>query len=238
MNDLIEGQGQALSTGNESWGAEGASQDDVLVPRLMLMQDLSDLVKQRRAEVGDIVHSGTGEVLIKKSCLGEIIPIITFREWHIFDVNSKGQEVFRKYGGRVPMTAQNANLPVEAVENGLPIRRKKAISFFVLFVPLIDELPFLVTFKKANIMVGKQLTTHFKVSQMKKQPPASQVFKFGSTQKVWEQHTFGVNTIEPSRPATPIELAIARKWYETFQTIEVKVADENEVPADDFAFNQ
>jgi hypothetical protein len=223
-NNLVNG----LVAGGESWGSEGASQDDVLVPRLMLMQDLSELVKTGRAKAGDICHSGTGSVLIPKGQTGEIIPISTFREWVFFEPNNQGMFVPRKTNGRCLITAANENLPAEGVQNGVPYRAKKNINFFVLFVPLIDELPFLASFKKANIMVGKQLTTHFKTAQMKKQPPAATVFKLGSTQKTWDGYTFGVNTIEPSRPATEQELVIAHNWYQTFKTTEVKVDEEND----------
>lgn len=235
MNELMNAKGNALACANESWGAEGASQDDVLVPRLMLMQDLSELVKAGRAKAGDIVHSGTGSVLISKGQTGEVIPISTFREWVFFEPNNQGQFLPRKLNSRCLITPANENLPSEGVENGKPYRAKKSINFFVLFVPLIDELPFLVSFKKANIMVGKQLTTHFKTSQMKKEPPAATVFKLGSTQKTWDGYTFGVNTIEPVRRSTDDELKIARRWYDTFKTSEVKVADEDS-QVDDFAF--
>lgn len=239
MTDVTQFGGNLPAEQQGSWGSEGASQNDVLIPRLMLMQDLSELVKQRRADSGDYVHSGTGEVLIPKGQKAEFIPIVTYRDWLIQDRTNSGQWQPRKKGGIIRMTPENENWPVEAVENGQPIKRVKSINFFVLFVPRIDELPFLVSFRKAGIQAGKQLTTDFKVAQMKKVPPASKVYTLSSTQRTWDGYTFGVGVVEPSRPSTPEELAIARKWYEVLNQESVAVADEFAAESDEsFAFGQ
>lgn len=225
MNDLSTTQDAGLPvSATEAWGSEGTSSQDLLIPRIQLMHDISDLVKKGRATPGTLVHSVTNEMLADKGIRLEFIPIMTYREWEINDVDAKGRENYRN---RIPMTAANENLPYEDLdEQGKPIRRVRTLNFFTIVADRLEEFPFLLSFKKSNLKAGKQLSTHFQMSGMKKVPPASQVFTLHSSEKTYEGYTFWVLNVEPKRPSSAIEIATARKWYEVLKTAKVKVEEE------------
>lgn len=224
MTDLTTQELGALPSVGEAWGSEGTSSQDLLVPRIQLMHDISDLVKKRRAEPGTFVHSVTNELLAEKEKKFEFIPIMTYREWEINDVDDKGRN---KYRNRIPMTPLNENLAYEDLDDsGKPIRRIRTLNFFSLVVSRLEEFPFLVSFKKSNLKAGKQLSTHFQMCGMKKVPPASHVFTLHSSEKTNDGYTFWVMNVEPARPSTAVEIATARKWYEVLKTAKVKVEEE------------
>jgi hypothetical protein len=231
MNEVTTQQPMAVTTG-ESWGAEGASNNDILVPRLMLMHDISDLVKERKADPGDIVGSVDGKVLAKFRQTLEVIPITTYREWLVNEVDGKKE----KFLARFPITDQNESLEREGVENGKAVRRYRTLNFFVLLPGKLDELPFLLTFKKSNLMTGKQLSTHFQMSAMKRKPPASTVFDLGAKDKSYDGNTFKVFTLAMGRQTSPEELSVAKNWYEVLNKQNVKVQEEYDETFDATAF--
>lgn len=235
MNELEKYNGGLPAVESESWGSEGAAQADILIPRLQLMQDLSELVKTRQADSGDYVDSSTGKILIKKGQAGEFIPLTMHRDWLISDVDPRdGKAKFRQKGGVVRMTPENENLPTDDVDNetGLAIKRHKSINLFVLFVPKLDELPFMISFKKAGQYAGKQLATYFKVCQAKRVPPASQVWSLSSAPKTYNGYSFFVGSVKPCRDTTTQELAIAKQWYQSITSKSVEVQDEISEGAD------
>lgn len=211
---------------DSDWGSEGASRQDILVPRLQLMQDISEAVKKGKHKAGDIIDSVTGTKLGDEEVPVEIIPFTTFREWYVMEVNERGKDKFKS---KVLMTPENENWPYETVDNGTPIRNVRVINFFVMVPGQMEGLPFLVSFKKTSILPGKQLSTHFQMSAMKHVTPAKQIFRLGATERSWEDNTFKVFTIELGRATTPEELGTTRKWYETLKTQQVKTDE-----ADDF----
>ena len=225
MNTDLTNPMNTSLTVEEAWGSEGTSRQDILVPRLQLMHDISQNVKDGKAEAGDIIHSITGEVLASDGQTVEIIPFTTFREWHINEVDERGRDKFKE---KILMTSENENWPLEGVENGKPIRRVRTINYFVMLPQYINELPFLVTFKKSSIMAGKKLSTHFQQCAMKKQPPAVQTYLLFSVDRSWDGFTFKTLDVSPKRPTTPEELEVAKKWYITLKQSEVKIdgADE------------
>lgn len=221
MNEVQASNGNLPST--QVWGTEGMSREDLLIPRIQLMQDISEHVKSGKFRPGVLINSTTNEVIADKGESCEIIPILGYREWIINDVDDRNKE---KYRCRIRMTPENEIWAREDVENGKAIRRTKCINFFCLLASKPDELPMLVSFKKTSMYAGKKLSTHFQISAMKNQAPASQVFKIGGETQSYNGYSFYVFNVEPSRKATSEELALAKKWYDSLNTSNVEVADE------------
>ena len=229
MDNLTE-QGNTSLTTDEAWGAEGAVKEDILVPRLQLMHELSQKVKDRKAEPGDIINSTTGEKLAREGEPIEMIAFTTFREWNVVEVDDRGRD--KKLIQKMPITPENEHLAIEGVEDGKPFRRIRTINFFVLLPSKLNDLPFLVTFRKSGYYAGRKLSTHFQECAMKKVPPASQIYTLSSYEKSWEGNTFKCFDVAPGRPTQADELAVARKWYDTFKQSEVKVQEEDDFNPD------
>lgn len=201
-----------------AWGSEGASPQDLVIPRISLQHDLSQLVKNGKARPGDFVHSTLGEVLPKPI---EFIPVKTFREWMIMDANDK-----KKMLGRVLMDKENENWEEKGVFNGVPALRMKTLNFFVILPSRLNDLPCLISFKKSGMYAGKILSTHFQTSAMRRQTPASHTFMLSSEQRTTNGNQYMAPHIGAGRPSTPEELAEAYKWYLALSKGEAKIDDE------------
>ena len=72
----------------EGAGKENIERDDIIIPRLKLGQGQSPEVQAKKAEVGDIIHNITSEVICKAGETLAFVPVCVFKEYIIwFDRN-------------------------------------------------------------------------------------------------------------------------------------------------------
>lgn len=205
-----------------AWGAENIAQEDVLIPRLSLAQDLSEAVKLGKCRPGAIVDSSTGEPVVGPGEKLEIIPIYTYLDWMIFDIEGSR----KKYRGRVRLTKENSGWSAEGYEEGKPVERIRCLNFFVLSPKKMDGMPFLVTFKKASMQAGRKLSTHFYNSGLTKTTPAAKTFLLSGLQKSKDGYTYQIFNVEPNRPSSIEEVAKAYQWYQMLSANDVQIIGE------------
>jgi hypothetical protein len=224
----------ALATANNlpaaptgAWGSENTLSKDLLIPRIYLMQDLSDQVKKGRVKVGDLINSMSGEVLANADTPVEIIPILTFSEWLTHEVENPGTAKQKLiFQGKVLLDKTNENWTQEAMVNGKLLQRTRQLNFLCLLPKYQEELPFLVSFRKTSMMTGKKLSTHFQMSAMKGNPPAKQVFNLTSQAMTRNGYNFYGYYLEPGRASGDTEMKLAYKWYKLFNEGAAKAADD------------
>lgn len=204
-----------------TWGAEGTSSKDILIPKLLLMQGLSQFVGEEKAQMGDIVNSLTGEVLGSKNKAIEIIPILSFRTWVVYETIENSP----KFKAVVPMTRENEGWELEGEEDGAPVRRDKCLNFYVLLKTDMEGFPYLISFRRTSFRAGKKLVNHFKLAEMKRIPPAATSVMLTCTKQQNDKGTFYTFDIAPGKKNSPEELQTAYGWYKTLQTSNVKIDD-------------
>jgi len=212
----------SLAIPEAAWGAENTHREDLLIPRIQIMNALSKPVEHGVASPGDMVDSSTLEILAKFGQKLEFVPFYTHKEWIEYEVLGKDQ----KFIGRHEVTPLNEGWPTEEVRQGMPIRRNKALNFFAVLPGRLVSLPYLMTFQRSGLNAGKLLSTHFQVSAMKKVAPASKVFTLQIVKKSYDRHTWYGPVVEMGRDATQEELATAYNWYQQVSKNKV-VADES-----------
>lgn len=151
---------------------------DLLIPKVLLMQGLSEFVNERKAAQGDIVRSTTGEILGGPSKPVEFIPISYQNVWVMQE--KVGQKF--EFRGIEPMTASNQNLPWEFKDKGADWKRVKCINLFALLPSDIEKekaavektvktgempdasvalMPVMISFRSTSYNAGKKVATHF-----------------------------------------------------------------------------
>ena len=91
------------SSGNFSQGVDAS---DIIIPKILLMQAISQLVEQDKAKQGDFIHS-LDEVVVgsKEDKPVEFIPLGMYKTLQTYEDN--------KYIKTESLTPENANLPYE-----------------------------------------------------------------------------------------------------------------------------
>ncbi len=213
---------------DQAWGTEDLKAENILIPRLALMQGQSKLVQAEKAKLGDIVDTVTGEVVGSASQPLEIIPIMQFDRWTLFHKNEKGQWT---YSGEVEANATNAGWHREwegKSSDGRDEKRVYSLMYYVLLSKNFRTLPYLITFKSTSLKAGKALMNHFFQAKNDKVPPASRSITLASRKESGDSNTWYVFTVSPGKSTTKEQVAVAYQWYQTLKLAKHRVADVDE----------
>jgi len=127
---------------------------DLVIPKVLLMQGLSELVDQGVARAGDIVENIDNEVLAKR---GDPLTFIAFywsKEWLHF--KKEGDRYV--YDSREP-TRPGLNYAWEEEVNGEQLKHIESINVACMLPDYDLTTPYIGSFKSSCFIAGKQLLT-------------------------------------------------------------------------------
>ena len=215
----------AVAAPLQAWGAENVTSEQIIIPKIMLMQPMSDLVTDGIAKIGEFRSSLDKETLLgsDKSPV-EIIVFGSFNTWQVF--------VDGKYATSVSITPENVHAPrAEVGPGGEKITRSRVLNFYCLLPKDIkngEAFPFVLSCRGTSEKAGRVLSTHFMKLKMFNKPTAAWVFGLKSIKETNEKGTFFVMDIEKLRDSTEAELGAAYQWYTVLQKTAVKVDESSE----------
>lgn len=207
---------------NSAWGAEDANTENVLIPKLLLMQGLSQAVSDEKASMGDFVDSTTLEVLGTGREKGykpvRFIPIKCFETWVVYEKLGGEKLQFKEI---VPFGGENAKWERETET----YRRDRVLNFYVLLEEQANNpaaLPYTLAFRRTSFVAGKKLSTHFTQCKLaatrgKGRPPAATIFELSATKRENDHGTFYVWDVAPAGETKPEHLQVAYEWFQTLK---------------------
>lgn len=214
----------ALSTNVEAWGAEPES-EDLLIPRILVMQKLSKFVDDGVAKEGDFVSSVDGQVLGNNEKPLEVVVFQTFKTWTVFH-DGEFQTI-------EPITTANADLPYEEMANGVRVTRNKTYNFYVL--PVTDEgasdVPFVMALSRSSSLTARKMLTLFARLRRMGKPSAAKVLKLSVKKEKNEKGSWFSVEFEVSRDTKPKELFEAKSWYDQIAAKSVSIHEDAPVRA-------
>jgi hypothetical protein len=219
------------TTNFEGAGMEGIEKSDLVLPRVWLMQAISQFVSDERFKAGDIVNSLSEELINPDSPQGpiEIIPITQKKLWYEFEDQSDGKQKLNKiFDSGSPEAIGLTAGPVE----GTKLFYRACIQYYVVLASEPDGLPSQLNFMKTNYPTGKKLNTFLVQQNMLKQPAWGKAYQLKAKKTTNDHGTFFVWEFGGKRDATDEEKAAAQTWHSVLQT--TKVAQEEKTsPSDD-----
>ena len=156
MNNIETTKQNSISTVNT---ASQILSSDVILPRLLLCQGMSDAVKQRKAQMGDMIRSVDSYRLGTPDAPVEFIPLSIPKTTWVYERKLDGQNRF-SFFKIAPRTPINENLPwqfyggmdgsemTEGQTGAIPYKRVKCMSLYVLLPQDIED--FVIEQKKAE----------------------------------------------------------------------------------------
>lgn len=221
---VVREENLPAAVGEGSWGAEGISAQDILLPKILLMQGLSQWVADEKAKLGDMVDSLAGTVLGDKGKGVDVLAFNSFKTWVIYqEVNGK-----LKFVKQEPMTAANQGWPLEEVMDGVKVRRDKALNFYCLLPNQIasgEHFPYLLSCRRTSYPAGKKLVTHFTRLKMFQKPPAARIFELTCKRQENEKGIFYVFDVIEKRASTEAEMKAAWDWWQVIRSTNVRIDD-------------
>lgn len=212
---------------DQAWGSEGLDLADVKIPKLLLMQPTSELVAAGKANVGEIIRSTTGEVVVPRGQSVRIIPLLSRKTWRIMEKEGEKFEWRRNE----PCTEENKNRKFTWTdpETKTEWRADRTLGFFCLLPGDIERevaalegatgdltaalIPVLLEFTRSSYGAGRDLATHFATARMAKKPPASWGLLLGAETKKNDKGTFQIFTITKGEKTPELSLKKAHEWY-------------------------
>lgn len=243
MNQIQTSQNNLPST-QVAQHQEQVLKSDIVLPKVLLMQALSDFVKEKKCTAGDIVRSGTSEMLAKAGEELEVIPLTFENLWMLLeDEKGKGMPQDYKFRGYEPRTASNEDAEWDFKQDGANWKRTKVMNLFALLgsdvekllvalkkfeenpeeIPDLDAalMPVVIQFRKTSFKAGKDVSTLFVKAQDLSQMMGKDVPVYGRTMKIKaieeskDDNDYYVFTVSGGSQTKKEYLPHAKRWRET-----------------------
>jgi hypothetical protein len=208
----------------DDWGQSEISSKDIVIPKILAMQGLSELVSEGKAKLGDFVDSISGEVLGSIEKPVEFVPFHMEKVW-IISVKKKGESKF-EFDRYEPVTPQNMDYPFEAQVGDDMVKYEYTLQFYVL-LPHDTSMPYVLSFKSTSLRSGKVLSTQMYVrNRAAGLTPPSYTMLLGGKKEKNDKGTFIVMDTRV-KGRTPAELETeCLNWYKVIKAGGAKVAAE------------
>jgi hypothetical protein len=253
--DIVVQEARPLAVVEPTQVNEEILKSDIVVPKVLLMQGLSEAVSKRHKspdganiQQGDIIRSTTLEVVGGPDDAVEFIPLTYTNHWRVEEeINGKYE-----YRGLEPRTAKNEDLPWKFEKDGAQWRRVKVLNVFALLpqdlaafqdeikraqaendIPDLNKvlLPVVISFRSTSYNAGKAVVTHFaKAASMAKYGavPYGHTMKLSCKQEENDKGIFYVFDVAPGRKCSKEEVGEAKDWYARLASGPVKIDESDE----------
>ena len=220
----------SLATNLDAWGGEPLSARDVIIPKILAMQGLSDLVTEGKARFGEFVDSVTHEVLGSIEKPIEFVPFHMEKVW-IISSRKVGTDKFEfdKYEAVTPAN-ENA-YPLTEIIGDTEMKYEYAMQFYVL-LPSDPSMPKVITFKSTSGRTGKVLFTQMFVrNRAAGLIPPAYIMELGGKKEKNDKGTFVVMEVKPKGKTSEALLADCLTWLNVIKQGKTQVAPERSSPS-------
>lgn len=204
---------------NSAWGGENLTKEDIIIPKILLMQGLSEMVTEGDAKMGEFRNSMEKEVVLGSD--KKPVEVIIFGSYKTVQIFIDGE-----YNKTESWTPAHAELPWEEIlEGGGTVKRTTCQNYYCIIPSEVakgEAFPFIITFKGMSFRGGQGIATHIQKLARFKKPSAAKVFAIKAVKTKNDKGTFFVMEGSPVRDASVKEIKEAFGWHQTFMKANVK----------------
>ena len=232
---VVKKENNAIAPINmDAWGGSPITSKDIVLPRILMMQPMSDMVTEGDAGFGDMVESLNETKIGDFKNPVEVIPFYLQKVYIEYDVtNGTGDKRFLRM---VPITASNDNLPYEDQEDAadgktFPLMRDRCMNYYVLLPDEVKNgtaLPHILTFRRTSLKAGKKLATQMYVKNTDAGlPPPAVMCKLTPTKTSNDKGTFAVLDVSFTGKTPESYITECMRWMKIILAGEAKVDEES-----------
>lgn len=245
MNEVEKKANTAMTLADRGGGVEDILAQNIVVPRILLMQALSDLVTDGKAQTGDFIRSTTGEKIGNADTPIPFIPLTFTNTWVL------SEKVGNKYEYRKtePRNAANQDLPWEFTENGAAWKRTQSLNLFALLMRDVEAetlelekakrgempdpdkalMPVSISFRSTSFAAGgRSITTHFAKARKFNLPGFVSVLNLTCKKTKNDKGVFFVMDAANAGKTPPSVISTCEYWYNTLASKSVIVDSEGD----------
>lgn len=211
------------------WGDQVVTANDVIIPRILLMQGMSPMVTKGDGKIGEIRESMNESLLASPDKPVEIIPFKMDRVWKEMELDKKTVRAIVPIQSDATRDDYNEELPNEITDDKGKVvgHRFRALRFFVL-LPKRSPLPHMIEFKSTSLRAGKKIATQmFTTNKMLGLNPAAKAFLLSGKKEEKDKQVFALFDVTVGRDTSKEEQAEALEWFKMLRGGQAKVHDES-----------
>jgi hypothetical protein len=234
----VKGENAVAESGTgmnaSDWGNGGVSAQDIIIPRILLMQPMSQKVTGGEAAFCEFRESLSNDLIGGIEAPFQIIPFHLEKVWIEFNVDDPNEKEFLQV---VPITPQNQQLPYEYEyrdEDGKLCKgmRDYTMNFYVLRPEDIEigaAIPYILSMRRSSLMAGKKLATQMYVKNTNAgKTPASTIMTVSCSKTTNDKkQTYAIMDIKPLKAAGDAYVREAFKWVSLIQQGKTKAHEES-----------
>lgn len=223
-NEVVESKGTELAApiNMSDWGDVVVESKDLILPKILLQQALSEAVKQRTAKDGDYVNTLTGAVCSNEGGNVHVLPFYCRQSYVVEKFNGKKFE----YNKTVPCIVGQEPMPFEEDIGGVRFKNSHVYEFFCM----LEEggTPAVVSFKSTSHKTGKQLFNlmYLQNPQQGKTPAHNWIILGAKEDTNKDGDRYNVMTISVGSESTPEQVKNCLGWIATIKSTNFKTAEE------------
>ncbi len=206
--------------------------EDVIMPRVAILQGLSEMVTDGKGVMGDLADSLSKENLGKELIF---IPLFLFKTRVMFEVG-EGLVMMSRDNLTISMAVEKYNdcigktcdeLPESQWQGKEAPKLSKVFNFPALNVAKMNEFPISVSFLRTGMKAGKTLAS---LVVRGAEDIFARKYKLTTTIEKNDKGTYAVPHVELAGRCSDEEYAIAKKWYQTLRVKSIDVDMKQEQP--------
>jgi len=182
-----------IVTPDEMYGLEGLEREDITLPRIKLLQAMSDEVSNNNASPGEWFNTLSGQ---SYGSSFEFVPISVWKSRTYFSENRDDTPICRSTDSFTSIDGHKCLIECphdKAWDWKDEVPPLCTLSYNYLVVPLVDPFPAVVTLMKSSFKAGKALNTLLMAARC---PVWFWVYEFYSVKQSNNKGTFHIATVK------------------------------------------
>lgn len=212
-----------LSTEVKAVDTLGISADDIIIPKVLLMQSISQLVDADKAKAGDFVHSLDEVVIGSKE--NDPVEFIVFGMYKTITTYEND-----KYAATQSWSKELADKPWEEMIDGVKVNRNTAMNYYVIRTADVENMavfPMVISFKRTSFKAGKKLATKLAMLGEFGAETYEKTFKLVAKQEEGDKGKYYVMDVSDGRKTSDVEKDAVTRWKKRLNTSSATVHEEN-----------
>jgi len=215
----------------DTWGGRSTqfTSQDIVIPRIYAAQHMSEVVKDKTAEYGQLIDTMNGEIHGDLTSPVAFVPFYVQKKWMEFDiVTNKAGARKREYKQTILIDHSNDNLP-HVEEN---IERDRVVEVYCLLPKEVESgnaFPYVISFRRTSLKAGNKVITQILRNEALNKPPCASVMELSAKDTQNDDGSFVVLDTKATRPATMEEMQESLKWFKMVMSGKTRVDEEVEV---------
>jgi hypothetical protein len=219
--DVVVAQtNEAVAYNANEWGDVVVEAKDLILPKILLQQALSEAVKSRNARDGDYLNTLKGTVCSNEKGIVSVLPFFCRQTYIIEKWNGKKFEFLK-----IVPNIVGEKKPFEETIEGTKYKNSHQYEFFCMLED--GGTPAIVSFRSTSHKTGKQLfNIMYLQNPQQNKTPAHNWINLGRKEQTNDMGTFWVMDISIGKESVKSEIDECLIWISTIKQSDFKVAEE------------